>query len=188
MNRLHAPPESAPVLGSCRAAVVGRGAQAQDGADDVVAHRLHGTGHETVVALEVARAGGQGVEVGEQVRVALPPTGFQSCIAWSLSAAASCVDMLAPPRPNGERLRPKDETPRQALLNKWLRPIARSSDDVDEAARARAGTAVELFADGGDLLTDLGDVLLVLAGGLKFCVREVAVNAHGRGDNRSLRT
>lgn len=33
--------------------------------------------------------------------------------------------------------------------------------------RARAGTAVELFADGGDLLTDLGDILLVLAGGLK---------------------
>jgi len=97
------------------------------------------------------------------------------------------------------------------LTRRFVRPMLNSSDDMDGAARARAGTAVGLFADGGDLLADLGDVLLVLdgapvvgseggcgqpvlqrrheacAGGLEFCVREVAVNAHGRNDNRSLR-
>jgi len=88
----------------------------------VVARRLHGTGHETVVALEVARAGGQGVEVGEQVRVGAAADGVPVVYRLVVVRSASCVDMLAPPRPNGERLRPKDETPRQALLNKWLRP------------------------------------------------------------------
>ena len=38
------------------------------------------------------------------------------------------------------------------------------SDDVDGAARGRTGMTIELFADGGDLLGDLGGVLLVLDG------------------------
>ncbi len=38
------------------------------------------------------------------------------------------------------------------------------SDDAGGAARAGTGTAVELFADGGDLLADFGDVVLALNG------------------------
>ena len=49
--------------------VVGHGAQAQDRADDVVAQGLHGPAHDAVVAAQVARAGGERVQVGQQVGV-----------------------------------------------------------------------------------------------------------------------
>ena len=49
--------------------VIGDGGQLEHAADDVVAHRLHGTAHQPVVAGEVAGARGEHVQIRQQIGV-----------------------------------------------------------------------------------------------------------------------
>ena len=57
------------LTGPAEQPVIGRGRQAQHRADDVVPQRLDAAGHEAVVSRQVARAGGEDVQVRQEVGI-----------------------------------------------------------------------------------------------------------------------
>jgi len=135
-------------------AVVGHGAQAQDRADDVVAHGLHRAAHDAVVAVQVARAGGERVQVGQQVGVGaagvrVPAAHGQVGVGGALVG-----------RHAGARAGALQGVTSVAAGLAFV--AGHASDQVDRTAVELAGAARQLGRDLGGLLLDLVGLLLEL--------------------------
>jgi len=134
--------------------VVGHGAQAQHGSDDVVAHGLHRAAHDAVVAVQVARAGGERVQVGQQVGVGaagrrVPAAHGQVRVRGALVGGHAGARAGAFQGVHG--------------VAAGLAFVAgHASDQVDRTAGELAGATLQLGRDLGGLLLDLVGLLLEL--------------------------